>query len=359
MSKKIEIKPGITLEYDESIICEKVSEDKILIKIGFNEKHIVSAACNMQEKCACFESLVFIIWSISEKYKIELEFERLKWSRDIKKLNEKDYTNSSDMQNYLRFLYRAWKLEKLFPNRFTISHNNENKYEVDLFAEQYNDCLMGGYLWISPPDRKSSITTSANIIENHLEKWFVVNIKKDFDKVKEVIIEPNNKDFPNIELHDQLPCGVFCRDKSDKNHSKNCVLSQGAFDLWGLDKENGEICIFELKTEKNAEIGIISELFFYSCVLGDIFIMSKDVESIHRGFNELSKRRSDVVQAYFLVPKFDRFIEENNLIDNIIEEMNKRNDRKVKYGYYKFSQSKLVEKDFIEKIKEDWKRFIE
>ena len=132
----------------------------------------------------------------------------------------------------------------------------------------------------------------------------------------------------NIKLYDQFPCGLFYEDKNEQNR----LFNRGAFDLWGVDNE-GNICLFELKEEKNHSLGIISELFFYSCLI-------KDFKS-------------------FLAPKLYSFIKDN--LNAVLEKMNERNDGVI-YDYIKFDQKKIVKPEktdveiFIKNLKEEWEK---
>ena len=158
--------------------------------------------------------------------------------------------------------------------------------------------------------------------------------------------------FQNFDLHDQLPCSVFYKNKETR------LFSDGYIDLWGADEINKKFCIFELKEAGNTELGIISELFFYSCVFDDIVEIGKDDKgSRFCGVQDIWGKRDWTINALFLVPSFYKFLEEDNRIDRILGEMNKRMDERVKYGFIKYDQNRIIEDEvsFRKDISEKWR----
>ena len=200
---------------------------------------------------------------------------------------------------------------------------------------------------MTEPDRDSGVKRGDTISENHLEKWFVLHAGE--DEFLKIIPEWENK-CDNIALYDQFPCGLFYVNKENPNR----LFNHGAFDLWGIDGE-GNICLFELKEEKNHSLGIISELFFYSCLIKDFksIVKNSPMEKKFRGFDKFCEAKGDI-KAYFLAPKLYSFIEDN--MSAVLEKMNERNDG-VTYDYIGFNQDKVVGGNveaFIEKLREEW-----
>jgi hypothetical protein len=308
------------------------------------------AAFNMQTDYANFESIAFAVWCVRESCEIELGFQRnttaFKLPNDFVLSDLYDKKIATRTNHYMRFLYRAWKMKTLYSGKFFIAE--DNKADVERFGEQYKNALDNGCLQYSAPDGKAGIKEdTGELTENHLEKWFVLNgIRKDY------IVNQGPYSNISIRLNDQLPCGIFYGKKSGDCHRNTRILNGGAIDLWGIDDSN-QIHIFELKEEKNAKLGMIAELFFYSCVIIDILQIGKgNRKANHRGFFDLWKEnvKKDKINAIFLTPGLHSFLAKDNRMENIIELMNERSDKKVEYGYIKFDQNKIKEEGIGELI---------
>lgn len=104
------------------------------------------------------------------------------------------------------------------------------------------------------------------------------------------------------KLYRQLSVGLF--EESVKKENAFFTGGNSAIDLWAIDDEY--IAIFELKTNRKM-IGIITELFFYSQFVNDIFVKCKniqpaDLDDKESGYyylasEETSKKK---IKAYFL-----------------------------------------------------------
>jgi hypothetical protein len=113
--------------------------------------------------------------------------------------------------------------------------------------------------------------------------------------LKERLINITNAKF----IERQLPVGLF----KGRVARGNEIFTRGksAIDLWGVNKEN-DLLIFELKAGNNARVGIISELFFYVCVMQEL----KNGRFKYEGSGsssilEIAKTRKII--AYLLAPK--------------------------------------------------------
>ncbi len=60
--------------------------------------------------------------------------------------------------------------------------------------------------------------------------------------------------------------------------------------------------------------------------------------------------KKDKINAIFLTPGLHSFLAKDNRMENIIELMNERSDKKVEYGYIKFDQNKIKEEGIGELI---------
>lgn len=378
---------GLKMRYSARMKCEPENVvEHLNISIGSDAWGIPYATSNMQKDYADFEGIAFAVWSILPECNITLQFDSMEWNLtdgdfpiDYDKVDERvlDAVNAynkhiyesglekdkkdgkfrnrkimkqekleSHTQHYLRFLYRVSKVRELYGKHFFVATKNEQ--EVNLFSKLYDKALRENKLMMTEPERDSGAKGGDTISENHLEKWFVLHAGK--DEFLKTITEWKNK-CDNIELYDQFPCGMFYEKKSEANR----LFNGGAFDLWGVNSE-GNICLFELKEARNHSLGIISELFFYSCLIKDfkVIVEKSSMQKKFRGFDNFCAAKGDI-KAYFLVPKLYPFMKEN--ISAILEKMNERDDG-VSYDCIEFDQEKIVKpnvKTFIENLKEDWK----
>lgn len=332
------------IPYSDKMECNYDSKDITL------EIYIKFPMENMQEDYANFEAIAFSVWSIAPNVKVVLKFDHSDWGDKFPLPNYIDSQNkkrvSSYYQHYMRFLYRAYKMRSLYKN-FTIY--KENVSEVDLFENLFKGAKSSNSLCITVPKSKSSVKDQDKITENHIEKWFVIKSRDENNTNTEV---NKLKSQTNVGyLYDQFPCGLFY-DVNTPSEEKR-IFNTGYFDLWGID-ENNDICLFELKKPGNTKLGIISELFFYSCLAKDFKDIGKpnDRKKV-RGYNVFMNANKKI-KAYFLVPEFHSFID--NHIDSIIKVMNKRADG-VEYDYIKFNYENISKDDSMISIKKEWGNF--
>jgi len=347
------------LEYSSYVSCTwKMKYTELEIYLGKDtSSKIPYATTNLQTDYSNFESIAFCVWAKYPECKITLKYESIKWYENKQALFPLDYEKCemlfenvpkmdsirARMQHYMRFLYRVMKMQNLYGEHFRVDELNFE--EIEVFTEEFEKRIINHQFVFTEPDGKSSISPSISLNENHLEKWFVYfsGTYAMEEKCPELILESSG----NIKLYDQFPCGLFAG--SEKNE-KNRIFNKGAFDLWGVDKENN-ICLYELKKASNKRLGIISELFFYSCLMSDFKKIAPEKGTNLRGFSNFLQANNKI-KAFFLIPEFHIFIEKN--LAGVLAAMNARSDN-VEYGVIRFNQEKIVGKDkekFINKMKE-------
>ncbi len=373
------------LQYSKKMKLEQKDNGKnqvLVIKID-------NPTINMQKDDADFEAIAFCAKSAEPNLKVILCYESLgwiekdkKWGTDAtgrnipidftqgKRIGAQFKTIDPDICHYARFLYRAYKMKELYADWFEIDGKNKN--EVDTFEKLYKKALNQGNLFFSDPGSSSNIKDDNGFTENHLEKWFVLNTRNGT-----AIDSKYCENFPcDLELHDQFPCGIFYgKTYDDAKKEKNRVFNTGYFDLWGCDKKNNQMYIFELKKKGNEKLGIVSELFFYSCLMKDFIIISQSKEfknhiqnkndkEMFRGFKEFKTVVPNCreIKAFFLVPKFHPFITEgknkrgarDNNMRKLLDVMNMRGDN-VKHGCIWFKQDTIIKSGFIKNLIKEWK----
>lgn len=271
---------------------------------------IKETSSNMQEDASAFESWALIL-RIKTNKNIKLSFD---------KIIIKDYFKdlSPDQQHYMRFLYRLSKFQEQMSSWFSVS--DESQKELDLFKEKFNSIEK-----INNVPGTFSKYRRKKGVEHLLEKAFV--------HIKE-FREANEIDF---NVYDQLPNGLFF----DKVKRENKIFNTGYFDLWGIDS-TGSFTLFELKEPENKQLGIISELYFYSNFAFDLlneknnFRLNKK-NSKYRNYEQFLKNQGTTetkVNSFFLVcnlhPEFEKHQKE------IISLLNKNSP--ISYGVKKYKE---------------------
>lgn len=188
---------------------------------------------NMQNDNSAFEGWAVVLkaWLPEEVMQVQL-----KWDVPAEK-NE----------HYRRFCYRVSKMTDTF-DWFSIAEVNQDEiseFKTKLIGLQ-NNC--GNKI----PEKK--FKNGGKVGENAVE----------YDLVHEQDFSILMCEHYNIlNIYHQLPVGV------KKNGSNFFAGSKAAIDLWGMNGH--ELTIIELKYN-NKKVGIISELFFYVCLMRDIIV---------------------------------------------------------------------------------------
>jgi len=255
---------------------------------------------NMQEDKASFEGWALVLRRWGKFDKVILSWNRPSFDPE-----------SSAEAHYQRFLFRVDNFSWNFRSWFSVSAGCLN-YLTDL---KINDA---SNYYLSPPynerDKKDVQGT-----ESILEYQFSLGDWKDALK------SLTNADY----LNRQLPVGVFNRPVSNK--TRILPKNKSAIDVWGISKTN-ELLIFELKAEGNNKIGIITELYFYCCVMqriqkGQFKYEKYDVVNLDR----IAKTKK--IKAYFFAPALHPLIDKA-----LVDLLNAGTSPNVEFHYLKFSQ---------------------
>ena len=285
-----------------------------------------SKSClNMQNNEAAFEGwafLVYVHYAKAKGYTVELSLIDDKNNNTYEKIEQiyksrKTYKYTGFRLHHNRFLYRALRFSQQYKEWFALS--DKLKPYVKNF-ENFLSNTEEGFTNNIPNDEKTSkdFLYTDKIRENDVEDIFA---DSDWQQNQGSMF---CKKYGGT-LFRQLPVCLFEGDKA--NNSKAVFTGKkSAIDLWSCNK--GEINIFELKFD-NKMIGIITELFFYTNFLRDMFCRgrainfncqklpsnSKDV----RGYKHIEKANFTNVNGYML---YDKGNLHQAITDNIIAEMN-------------------------------------
>jgi len=264
------------------------SHIKIAIKDHVLSVHLDYPFENMQDDKSAFEG-----WIIPIKALIpSIEQVDLLWNPHVFK---------GKKQHYNRFLYRVIMFSRMY-KWFIVSSPNLID-ELDKFKIEIAQDLIINY-----PTTEKKPTTSKNKKEDIIESLYV-------NEYSHLLLQQTGVEY----INQQLPVGVF---KGEKGRDTRFFTGQkSAIDLWGVDKKREALYIFELKYDNNG-VGILSELFFYLCVMAEVFLYEKgninypdNAKGLtHRGLDKLYGKKFKQIKGYFLTDNLHPLIDNPKVI---------------------------------------------
>jgi RNA-metabolizing metallo-beta-lactamase len=212
---------------------------------GFSEKPI-----NMQDNSACFEAWCLIIKAQTSNPGLKIEL-------DVDGITVASYPSGKPVNGHLgRFLYRILKFSEQYKQWFELSPALE---EIKKNFKNYLDT------------NKFETNAPLNEAETDLDKLLNKGLER-YDE--QLLVDTGSYKTKILKLSSasaivgrQLPVGLFVGTKA-KEH---VVFTGGtsAADFWAVDGDT--VKVYELKS-KNPMVGIITEIFFYSNYVCDVFI---------------------------------------------------------------------------------------
>lgn len=242
------LKVGIR-RFPNDIVLNDAEPHKLVMTLT-KEAAGSSNPINMQDNRACFEAWCLIIKAKASDSSLKIEL-------DVKDITEADYYGNLPENGHLgRFLYRILKFSEQYKKWFELSE--KLKKLKDKF-ETYLDT--------------NSFETNAplNEAETNLDKLLNKGLE---GYVEQLLVDAGSNKTKILKLSSesaivgrQLPVGLY----EGTKYKYNEVFTGGtsAADFWAVD---GDIIkVYELKS-KNPMVGIITEIFFYSNYVYDIFV---------------------------------------------------------------------------------------
>lgn len=212
---------------------------------GFSEKPI-----NMQDNSACFEAWCLIIKAQTSNPGLKIEL-------DVDGITVASYPSGKPVNGHLgRFLYRILKFSEQYKQWFELSPALE---EIKKNFKNYLDT------------NKFETNAPLNEAETDLDELLNKGLER---YVEQLLVDTGSYKTKILKLSSasaivgrQLPVGLFVGTKA-KDH---VVFTGGtsAADFWAVDGDT--VKVYELKS-KNPMVGIITEIFFYSNYVCDVFI---------------------------------------------------------------------------------------
>lgn len=231
-----------------------------------------------------------------------------------------------DGPHYRRFLYRALRFSQQY-DWFTLSDPLRGA------TNQFSDFL-----------QKNRFTNNVPLGEADPEKNGKLehDVEIDFaDNDRQLLAKLLGVQQP-LQIYRQLPVGLFLEEKK----AENSIFTgkHSAIDLWTIHDDT--LLLFELKA-KNAMVGAISELFFYTNYLYDFYVDHSN--SFHpqsgrnyRGYGELPSKQSELkqVKGYILSDRRHPLLEGEKVI-NVLNTSNQK--RSISYGALDYDIDKVLQ----------------
>lgn len=237
---------GVTLgDFPDSIGLDYSKPPKLVMTLTQKAAGF-SNPINMQDTKACFEAWCLIIKAKTSNPGLKIEL-------DVKNITVADYDGKLPKNGHWgRFLYRILKFSEQYKYWFELSST------LGKIKDKFQNYLDSHTFVTSAPDKKPKEDIANSNLESYVEYLFCDSISA-------------QKDILNLHsvttIDRQLPVSLFEGSKS----STTGVFTGGksAIDFWALNGDT--INVYELKSD-NPMVGIITEIFFYSNYVHDVFI---------------------------------------------------------------------------------------
>lgn len=280
-------------------IIFNIAGDTVIMKLSSN-----AVSSNMQKDDGAFEG-----WALVLK----------RWGKYQNVIISWDKPNLIDNGHYQRFLFRLKNFSQDFNSWVSIDK------DCQIFLDDLKIKQAKKYLLNIPSKRGDKVSPNP---EAELEDRFV---NKD---LQEPLMNISNA----TSLYRQLPVGVF-----ENKVSKSASIFTGgksAIDIWGFNKEN-ELLVFELKADNNEKVGIISELYFYVCVLQMVRTQTfKHENCLDKNEHILKIPATKKIKAYFLSPTLHPLVDKKilGLLNEVVPD-------EISYHYIQFNKENKLTLD--------------
>lgn len=290
---------------------------------GFSEKPI-----NMQDNSACFEAWCLIIKAQTSNPGLKIEL-------DVDGITVASYLSGKPVNGHLgRFLYRILKFSEQYKQWFELSPALE---EIKKNFKNYLDT------------NKFETNAPLNEAETDLDKLLNKGLER---YVEQLLVDTGSYKTKILKLSSasaivgrQLPVGLFEAETAKGN--KVFTGGTSAADFWAVDGDT--VKVYELKS-KNPMVGIITEIFFYSNYVCDVFIEKGNKMNPHKPkkyYRNYDKIKGKKVQGIMLSNSdgWHASLKDAASRNQIIDIMNDNSiEKKIQYAWieYNFKMSITV-----------------
>jgi hypothetical protein len=252
----------------------------LIIDVQQGHVFVQKPEANMQTDAACFEAAVLYLKAKHPDAEITVGFRAVNWPGTFENLTR-------DQSHYMRFLYRLLR----FTERMNWCHADEAGQKE---LARFDTALQSAKLICNKPEQDAKCNPKKGA-EHLLENLLVGKMRPYFEQLL------SNTDLHMTYLDHQLPNGLFDGEACNQKR----IFPTGYIDIWGINDKN-ELCIFELKTDDNTKMGLLSELFFYAQFSKEFLLNNQCLlvaKKLYRGYGELLEAVTagcKSVRAFFL-----------------------------------------------------------
>ena len=233
--------------FPDDIVLNYYAPTKLVMTLT-KEATGFSNPINMQDTRACFEA-----WCLIIKAKTKTSNPGLEIELNVDGITVASYPGGKPDNGHLgRFLYRILKFSEQYNGWFELSPILEK------LKDDFKTYLDSHTFVTSAPDKEPKEDIANYNLESYVEYLFCDSISAQKD-----ILGLSS----GTTIDRQLPVSLFDATKSSTNGVFTCGKS--AIDFWALNGDT--INVYELKSD-NPMVGIITEIFFYSNYVHDVFI---------------------------------------------------------------------------------------
>jgi hypothetical protein len=144
-----------------------------------------------------------------------------------------------------------------------------------------------------------------------------------------------------VSIYRQLPVGIF--ENKISRETRIFTGGKSAIDIWGFNKWN-ELLLLELKAGTNIKVGIISELYFYVCVMQRVRKQIFEYEnSPDHNKHLLEIQPTKKINAYFLASTLHPLVDKE-----ILRLLNEVNPDEIKYCCIRFNKEEGYELPLVQ-----------
>lgn len=306
-----------------------IDEDTKLLRLGIKAQKdrngkVQNAVCrNMQSDNAAFEGWAICLkaWLPKAIQRVELKWDTPKGDADT---GGKKCMTENEEQHYRRFLYRALRFSELY-DWFSVAADNAD--EIEAFKTELENPLkpLKNNSFSEPPGCKGG------------EKWLSETVVEYMFADKGSELSSQIMNFFGLDtIGRQFPVGV-------KQCGRQFFTGRfSAIDLWGTCDDI--LTIIELKYNgdkaKNVKVGIISELFMYSCIMRDIIrgcILCPDFTPVpcERKFYD-NHDKYKKVRAVMFSDRFHPLVDNKDVISLLNDNATQKESIIVEFGKHQY-----------------------
>lgn len=261
--------------FPDDIALDYIEPNKLQMKLTKEAAGFSWQPLAMQDDRACFEAWCLLIKAKTNKPELEIEL-------DVEGITDASYAGGKPANGHMeRFLYRILKFSEQYHMWFKLA------LTLEALKENFKIYLASHSFLAIEPDKEAE-EDLANLLKMGLESY-VAYLLCDSESAKRNILALTREAI----VGRQLPVGLI---EGIKASGKELFTGEeSAIDFWAVDENT--LNVYELKS-KHPMIGIITESFFYSNYVYDVFIS----KSLHHGKGSVTHeavayRNYDKIQA--------------------------------------------------------------